>query len=181
MHWATFHAGPHTQPAQSRQSCSTGNTKQAPAAVTSRFAERLKLSEIFHCILKILCVLHIPAPTSFSLLADRADMLSPYGRFLSRLSLWENPQHTRDIFQFSSVSMVSLEGVPGGSGIGSWIICAETDVPYVPAVCGPQTANPRSIFCTTGVSQGVFTPPLLPQSADAVVFSILSEPSFWKH
>lgn len=107
MHWATFHAGPHTQPAQSRQSCSAGNTKRAPAAVTSRFAKRLKLSEIFRCILKILCVLHIPAPTSSSLLADRADMLSPYGRFLSRLSLWENPQHTRDIFQFSSVSMVS--------------------------------------------------------------------------
>lgn len=87
MHWATFHAGPHTQPAQSRQSCSTGNPTRAPAAVTSRFAKRLKLSEIFHCILKILCVLHILAPTSFSLLADRADMLSPYGRFLSRLSL----------------------------------------------------------------------------------------------
>lgn len=116
----------HSSGVHGRESCRANNTlhqKHNDDRCNCKVVKWLKPSERFYCIYKILCAAY-SHPTYFSLLADWADM-STYGRFLSRLSLWENPQHTWDIFQFSSVSMVSYRGVPGGSSIESWIICRD--------------------------------------------------------
>lgn len=77
----------------------------------------LKPSERFYCIFVEIFYAIYSRGKYFSLLADWADV--SYGRFLSSVSLWENPQHTWDIFQFSSVSMASSEGCARGQ---RWIL-----------------------------------------------------------
>lgn len=76
-------------------------------------------------------------------------------KYFNLLADWAYYWDTWDTFQFSFVSIVSLETVPESS-IESWIICAGTDLPYVSAataVCRLQRANLQSTFCKMGDGQ----------------------------